>query len=191
MSLPDPRQSQFWHDKGAATLTSRRRILLGLAAISLLAGCSSFVPEGATTPVGISRDAVLKKINEVRVANGVKPLHYDTRLEVAARRQAELMAQKDSIAHELGEPLRQRVYNAGYHEAVAENLAGGQKTLEKAIEGWLNSPSHRMAMLHPYFTEMGFAVITRPDTKWKVFWATIYGGASEKFMAEPGQIPTG
>lgn len=185
MSVPVLSSSKPLPIAGSAAQPSRRAIILGLAASSLLASCSSFVPEGATGPTGLTRDVVLKKINAVRAANGVGTLHYDTRLEVACKRQAELMAKKDSIAHELGEPLRQRVYNAGYHEAVAENLAGGQKTLEKAIEGWLNSPSHRRAMLHPYFTEMGYAVISKPDSKWKVFWATIYGGETDKFLSVP------
>ena len=183
MFLPVPSSKEPLRRTGIAANPNRRAVVLGLAATSLLAGCSSFVPEGATTPAGLTRDIVLKKINAVRAANGVGPLHYDTRLEVACKRQAQLMAQKDSIAHELGEPLRQRVYNAGYHEAVAENLAGGQKTLEKAIEGWLDSPSHRRAMLHPYFTEMGYAVVSKPDTKWKVFWATIYGGETDRFLS--------
>ncbi len=150
-----------------------------------LYGCSSFVPEGATTPSGATREMVLDRINAVRAANGVKPLHYDMRLEAAARQQADLMAEKDEIAHDLGESLRVRVSAVGYHEAVGENLAGGQKTLEAAIAGWLQSPSHRRTMLNPLFTEIGFAVTTRPDTAWKIFWATIYGGETEAFLAEP------
>jgi uncharacterized protein YkwD len=127
---------------------------------------------------------VLKKLNEVRAANWVKPLRYDLRLETAARRQAELMAAADKITHDLGEALRARVSAAGYHEAVGENLAGGQNTLEGAIAGWLKSSSHRSTMLNPLFTEVGFAVVTRPDTQWKTFWATIYGGETEGFLAE-------
>ena len=163
-------------------------ILSGLAAVGL-SGCTSFTglaPDGMTSPAKATRQVVLAKINETRARFGFKPLHYDTRLEVAAKRQAELMAKKDKVAHELGEPLRARVSAAGYHEAVAENLAGGQKTLEDAIQGWLDSPSHRRAMLHPYFTDFGFAVVTRPNSKWEVYWATIYGGATEKFLAIPG-----
>ncbi|MBU1175929.1 MAG: CAP domain-containing protein [Alphaproteobacteria bacterium] len=163
----------------------RRFVLAGGLAAAALSACSSFVPQGATGPAATTRELFLKKINETRVANGVKPLHYDTRLEAAALRQAELMANTDSIAHELGESLRSRVSAAGYHEAVAENLAGGQTTLEDAIAGWLESPSHRRAMLHPYFTEVGFAVVSRPETRWKVFWATIYGGETEQFLAMP------
>jgi len=164
-------------------MMDRRAFLVAGLSAAGLAGCSSFVPDGATSPAGATRDVVLAKINEVRAANSVKPLHYDTRLEVAARRQAELMAKYDKIAHELGPSLRERVSAAGYHEAVGENLAGGQKTLEAAIEGWLKSPSHRRTMLHPYFTEFGFAVVTRPNSKWKVYWATVYGGETDRFLA--------
>lgn len=162
----------------------RRDVVAGLLAATGLAGCSNFVPDGVTTPALSTRVAVLEKLNAVRTANWVKPLRYDLRLEAAAQRQAELMAAKDSIAHDLGEPLRERVSAAGYHEAVGENLAGGQKTLEGVIAGWLNSPSHRSAMLNPLFTEVGFAVVTRPETKWKVYWATVFGGETEAFLAD-------
>lgn len=168
---------------GRAGVMDRRWFLAaGLSAVGL-AGCSSFVPEGATAPPAVTREVILARINEVRAANHVKPLHYDTRLEAAARRQADLMAKYDRIAHELGSSLRDRVSAAGYHEAVGENLAGGQKTLEAAIAGWLASPSHRRTMLHPYFTEFGFAVVTRPDSTWKVYWATVYGGETDRFLA--------
>ena len=164
---------------------TRRRALAGGLSLLTLSACSSFVPEGSTGPAATTREVFLRKINETRAANWVNPLTYDTRLEVAARRQAELMAAKDTIAHELGESLRQRVSEAGYHEAVGENLAGGQKTIEAAIAGWLNSPSHRRTMLNPLFTEVGFAVVTRPDSKWKVFWASIYGGETDNFLKTP------
>ena len=167
----------------APILMRRRTFVVSAFAAAGLAGCSSFVPEGVTSPAASSREVVLKKLNEVRAANWVKPLSYNLKLEAAAQRQAELMATQDKIAHELGETLRERVSAAGYHEAVGENLAGGQKTLEGAIEGWLNSPSHRGTMLNPLFTEVGFAVVTKPDTKWKVFWATIYGGEADAFLA--------
>ncbi len=168
---------------GGVGMMDRRKFIVASLSAAGLAGCSSFVPEGATAPPAVTRELVLAKINEVRAANYVKPLHYDRRLEAAARRQAELMAEYDKIAHELGPSLRERVSAAGYHEAVGENLAGGQKTLEAAIAGWLKSPSHRRTMLHPYFTEFGYAVITRPNSKWKIYWATVYGGETDRFLA--------
>jgi uncharacterized protein YkwD len=95
------------------------------------------------------------------------------------------MAEKDFIAHELGESLRDRVGAAGYHESVGEILAGGQTTLEAAIAGWLKSPSHRATLLNAKFTEVGFAAVTRPETKWKTFWVAGFGGETETFLAEP------
>ncbi len=136
-------------------------------------------------PAGATREVVLAKLNEVRAANWVDPLRYDLRLEAAAQRQAELMAQQDLIAHELGKSLRARVSAAGYHETVGEILAGGQDTLEGAIAGWLRSPSHRATLLNAKFTAVGFAVVSRPDGKWGTFWAVIFGGETEAFLEEP------
>lgn len=123
------------------TLTRRSLLILGSA---FLAGCSATIPPppGVTSPTQLTRSAILAAINDTRKRHGAPPLRYSSSLEAAARSQANLMASKDKLSHDLGVTLRQRVSNAGYDGAVGENVAGGQKSLEQAIEGWLNSPGH-------------------------------------------------
>src|SRR6185503_20198155 len=89
------------------------------------------------------------------------------------------MAQKDTLAHDVGLTLRQRTDAAGYHGAVGENIAGGQQTLQQAIEGWLNSPGHRATLLSDKFVEFGLAVArVAPDRKsrYGIYWCFIAGG---------------
>ena len=92
------------------------------------------------------------------------------------------MASKDQLSHDLGVTLRQRVTAAGYDGAVGENVAGGQATLEAAIQGWLNSPKHKDTLLSTRFTEFGLAVAYvggGRKSRYGVYWAFIAGGSFE------------
>jgi len=92
------------------------------------------------------------------------------------------MAQKDQLSHNLGVSLRQRVTDAGYDGAVGENVAGGHKTLEQAIEGWLAPPGHRSTLLSTRFVEFGLAVATVPPgrkSRYGTYWAFVAGGPFE------------
>jgi uncharacterized protein YkwD len=162
-------------------LSRRSLLVLGSA---FLAGCSAAIPPapGATSPNQLSQAAIMAAINNTRKSNGKPPLRYNSHLEAAARSQADLMASKDRLSHDLGVTLRQRVTNAGYDGAVGENVAGGQRTLEQAIQGWLASPGHRDTLLSTKFTEFGLAAARVPadhKSHYGTYWAFIAGGPFE------------
>jgi uncharacterized protein YkwD len=162
-------------------LSRRSLLVLGSA---FLAGCSAAIPPapGATSPNQLSQAAIMEAINNTRKSNGKPPLRYNSHLEAAARSQADLMASKDRLSHDLGVTLRQRVTNAGYDGAVGENVAGGQRTLEQAIQGWLASPGHRDTLLSTKFTEFGLAAARVPadhKSRYGTYWAFIAGGPFE------------
>ncbi len=161
-----------------------RRGLFAFGLASLAAACTPKgpLPGVATAPAQLTRANILAAINGVRKANGRPPLRYNGQLEAAARSQANLMASRDQLSHNLGVSLRQRVTNAGYVGAVGENVAGGQKSLEQAIEGWLGSPAHRDTLLSSRFVEFGLAVARVPGGKksrYGTYWAFIAGGPFE------------
>lgn len=161
-----------------------RRSLLALGFVPLLAACSSTIapmpgPGAGLTPPQLTRGAILSAINGARARNGRPPLRYNGQLEAAARVQANLMAAKDELSHNLGLSLHQRVVDSGFIGASGENVAGGQKTLEQAIAGWLNSRGHRDTLLSTKFEEFGLAVATvSPGRKsrYGIYWAFIAGG---------------
>lgn len=161
-----------------------RRLFLLLGTAALLSACSAVAPAPgpALSPAQLSTASITAAINDVRKANGRPPLAYNPRLETAARSQAQLMARQDRLSHDLGVTLRQRVTAAGYDGAVGENLAGGQTTLQQAIEGWLRSPSHRDTLLSDRFTEFGLAVASVDGgrkSRYGTYWAMIAGGSFE------------
>jgi uncharacterized protein YkwD len=155
-------------------LTRRALIIASLA--SALSACASVTPapgpSGNVTAGQLSQGA--------RRANGRPPLRYNSKLEAAARSQVRLMVSKDQLSHNLGTTLRQRVTAAGYEGAVGENLAGGQSTLQQAIDGWLKSSGHRQTLLSTRFVEFGLAAGTVPGkSRYGTYWAMVAGGPFE------------
>jgi len=160
-------------------LSLTRRGFLILGAATTLSACAAtmpaLAPAAGNTPETLTDAQILAAINTVRGANGAPPWSYSQQLEEAARSQARLMAARNTLSHDLGVTLRERVTAAGYAGAVGENLAGGHKTLEAAIEGWLNSPGHRSTLLSHKFTEFGLAAARAGSGK--IYWAMIAGGS--------------
>lgn len=161
-----------------------RRAVLAMGAASLLAACSATIPplpaSTSATPESLSREQIMAGINAVRKANGAPDWTYNPRLESAARSHARLMASKDTLSHDLGITLRERVTEAGYLGAVGENVAKGYKTLPDVIEGWLASNGHRNTLLSPKFTEFGLA--TARTKSGKLYWALIAGGSFQAWL---------
>jgi uncharacterized protein YkwD len=160
-----------------------RRSFLVLGAAAALAACSATIPvlpKSASTPETLTDAEILTAINAVRKANGAPPWTYNAGLENAARAQARLMAQKNTLSHNLGVTLRQRVTTAGYLGAVGENVAKGYTSLEGAIQGWMNSSGHRSTLLSPKFTEFGLAAARGPGGK--LYWAMIAGGSFQAWV---------
>ena len=164
-----------------ASISRRGFIVLGTTGI--LSACTSTMPAikfADERPEALTVAEITAAINTVRRANGQPAWAYNNKLAAAAKSQADLMASKDSLSHDLGVTLRERVTNAGYIGAVGENLAGGQKTLESAVTGWMNSPGHRSTLLSPKFVEFGLAVSRVPvgsKSRYGVYWAMIAGGS--------------
>ncbi|KRA42019.1 CAP domain-containing protein [Devosia sp. Root635] len=159
-------------------LTSTRRGFLLLTAATALTACSTTIPmlpKGDSTPETLTDDEILAAINAVRKANGAPPWTYNTRLEDAARSQARLMAQKNTMSHDLGVTLRERVTAAGYLGAVGENVGKGYKDLQGIIGGWMDSSGHRSTLLSHRFVEFGLAAARGPGGK--LYWAMIAGGS--------------
>lgn len=159
-------------------LTTTRRGFLLLSAAATLAACSTTIPvlpKSASTPETMSAEEILTAINAVRRANGAPPWTYNSRLEDAARSHARLMAQKNTMSHDLGVTLRQRVTAAGYLGAVGENVGKGYTDLQGVIGGWMDSSGHRGTLLSHRFVEFGLAAARGPGGK--LYWAMIAGGS--------------
>ena len=104
--------------------------------------------------------ALFDAANRERVAQGLQPLRWDDSLAAAARNHAALMAQSNTLSHQLsGElPLQDRAKLAGArYTVIAENVAEGP-TAETIHTSWMNSPHHRANILDPDLNAIGIAV---------------------------------
>ncbi|MDB5527935.1 MAG: hypothetical protein JWR51_1038 [Devosia sp.] len=156
-----------------------RRSFLVLGAATALSACATTIPMLPAalnaSPDTLTHQQIIAAINTVRAANGAPAWSYNAQLEDAARAQVRLMASRNTMSHNLGVTLRQRVTTAGYMGAVGENVGKGYPSLQGVIEGWLNSPAHRKTLLSPKFVEFGLATTTASSGK--RYWAMIAGGS--------------
>lgn len=118
------------------------------------------------------------QLNELRVSYGLPPLKLNPTLCEAAQKQADeiLVMQECSHVDRQGRRADARAHEAGYSFwRLAENLAAGQPTWERAIEDWLESPSHRKAMLAPEYREVGIGSAWTERGRYTHAWVQVLG----------------
>lgn len=133
-------------------------LLLGLAlAFSAGAGADSTPPQTSSSGAAPSPDefAIVRAMNAVRTANGVRPLRVGRALTRAARSHSVDMARKGYFEHgAFIRRLRRFGVRAPY---IGENLASGTGPLGAAaiVEMWIASPPHRQNLLDRGFQRVG------------------------------------
>jgi uncharacterized protein YkwD len=127
------------------------------------------------TPLAVDSDRAASLVSDLRAANGLDPVHVDSRLTQAAAAQARSMGERDRIGHRVEGSLPRRLAAAGYDwGATAENLGAGYGDLDDVMAGWKASGEHRKNMLNPLVTELGVAAVaTPPGAKKRTYWALI------------------
>ena len=161
------------------------RLMLALAALALagLPACigdqdppsqPSFYRNLATTEAQLDPAAAASMISGFRRNNGLDALTIDPDLTKLAQQQAQAMASRDKLGHDVGGAFNERLRNSGYKaREAAENISAGYHTLAEAFSGWRDSPPHRANMLLRNASRMGIAAVRAPGSKYKVFWALI------------------
>ncbi len=102
--------------------------------------------------------AFLNQTNALRAQKGLPPYRLANRLNAAAARHSQDMAQTDNIGHtgSDGSTVQQRVADTGYvSSAVAESILGGPLTIEQVFEALQAKPADLEALLSAQFSEMG------------------------------------
>lgn len=122
---------------------------------------------------------VLQLTNAERAKFKLRPLTYETRLEKAAQWMAEDMANNNYFAHvdSLDRSIGQRVPTFGYnnYQTLRENIAAGYPTAAQVVEGWMNSPSHRKAILCDKVEHLGVGFYFDENSKYKWYWVQEFG----------------
>lgn len=125
-----------------------------------------------SAPSTETHKALFDAVNKFRADNGLEPLVYSVRLEMAADAHVQDLYEREFFAHinPDGENPGKRAVRLGFcHEYVGENIAAGQKTVEAAQIAWENSTSHRDNMLQPQYKFVGVGVYQDPNGR--MYWA--------------------
>jgi uncharacterized protein YkwD len=159
--------------------------LRGLAALLLtllLGACAAEAPVAtpamyvnmAEPGARLDSSVAASMISQYRSNNGLGGVVVDPELTRLAEVQAQAMAAKNKLDHDVKAPLAQRLNASGYPATVAvENVSAGYHTLAEAFSGWRDSPPHRANMLKSGVTKLGIAASYAPNTKYQVFWTLI------------------
>jgi uncharacterized protein YkwD len=130
---------------------------------------------------------VMRKVNAARASGvtcggqkmpPVPPLAWNEALFSAAARHSADMARRNYFDHASpdGRRVGARAAAEGYSwRAIGENIAGGDRTLDGALEGWITSPGHCRNIMSPEFTEIGLACVERSGTTWGTYWTMVLG----------------
>jgi uncharacterized protein YkwD len=155
---------------------------MGLAALAAAAVLSLGAITGACEPppppppiVQVSgiEDAVVYSVNEYRAQYGLAPVSIDVRLTNAAQSHANDMAARELMSHtgSDGSNAGDRIHAQGYGWTNwRENVAFAQTATDRVMTAWMNSPSHRAAILHPDMVNIGVAASYGVDSGYP-YWA--------------------
>ncbi|MCM3665765.1 CAP domain-containing protein [Mesobacillus subterraneus] len=111
---------------------------------------------------------ILDITNVIRVRHELKQLEWDEKTAEVAYAHSKDMAVEDYFSHESEKygDLSERLKAADVlYEVAGENIAANYTDAPAVVEGWLNSESHREALLNEEFTHLGVGVYRKHYTQ--------------------------
>jgi len=106
------------------------------------------------------------------------PLAWNAVLAGAAENHTRNMANSNFFDHKDrdGRTPGDRAELAGYNaQLIGENIAAGQDTVRKVVDGWLSSPGHCANLMNPQFRELGAAYAVDPKSDSGIYWTAMFG----------------
>jgi uncharacterized protein YkwD len=166
----------------------RRRLphrFLLAAALAILGGIAQAAPTSPLPKPAGGDGAMAAIVSRYRMAEGLGAVRIDPVLSRAAKAQADAMAAKGVMSHEIAGEFGDRMRAAGLGRAhSAENLGLGYDTFAEAMEGWKASTGHRRNLLLAPATRIGIGRARGTDAR--TYWALILASPNL-----PQQLPGG
>jgi len=131
----------------------------------------------ATPPAASTQQNILRQVNDLRQQEGLAPLVFSQKLSLAAYQRAAELASTGSIFHYRPDGSQWWTvlseYGVSNLDGSAENLASGMDTADAAVKAWMESASHKEAILGNYsYTGIGF--FTKNDV---TCWVQLFSGS--------------
>ncbi|MEX0168346.1 CAP domain-containing protein [Streptomyces sp. LMG1-1-1.1] len=139
------------------------------------AASPAVAPVAAGAEVGRYVQEVVALANAERERSGCGPLRAEGHLRTAAQGHADDMAARDYYRHDTpeGRDAGDRITGAGYAWSTwGENIHRGPQTPARAMEDWMESPSHRANILNCAFRDIGVGVTLTANGPW---WVQDFG----------------
>jgi uncharacterized protein YkwD len=137
-------------------------------------------PPVAVTGLDGEESAFLTLINQYRQANGKAALTLNQNLINSSKWLSGDMANKNYFNHtdSQGRDPFKRMSDFGYglNTYKAENIAAGFSTAAQALDAWKNSPGHNANMLDGNYKVIGIGRAYNPNSVYKWYWTTDFGG---------------
>jgi uncharacterized protein YkwD len=143
--------------------------------ICVIAAAAVVMALAADAPIDPTIEALLAAHNRERDKEHVPPLKLSRLLCESAAGHVRDMAKHQKLEHTGidGSTVADRAKRRGYaYVRVGENIAKGQKSVERVMTTWMNSPGHRANILAD-FTEMGAA--QAEDDNGDLYWCVNFG----------------
>ena len=120
----------------------------------------------------VLRNSVVQLTNVARASKGCRPLKQNSRLELAAQRHANDMANKNYFSHNSidGTPWWKVIMRAGYKDPAGQNIARGFSSTRPLHKAWMNSPLHRKNIMNCKFRTIGIGFNANGD-----YWVQDFG----------------
>ena len=157
-------------------ILARQVLLLGLALCFAVA-----------LPVRPAAADPAQMISDFRLKHGEKRVTLDGTLTRISHDQAQAMAAKDVLDHDVLGQFNTRVGPAGAGRA-AENIAYGYESFPKTLDQWINSSGHRKNLLLPGATRVGVASVKSAKTG-RTYWAMVIAGDYERTKPPAKSLP--
>ncbi|WP_223435666.1 MULTISPECIES: CAP domain-containing protein [unclassified Pseudomonas] len=106
------------------------------------------------------------------------PLTWNATLATAAETHARSMANNNYFDHKDrdGRTPGDRAELAGYSgQQIGENIAAGQDSVRKVVDGWVASPGHCANLMNPQYHELGAAYAVDPKSDSGIYWTVMFG----------------
>ncbi|MBC2657836.1 CAP domain-containing protein [Pseudomonas sp. MSSRFD41] len=106
------------------------------------------------------------------------PLAWSATLGETAQEHSRAMANQNYFDHKDrdGRTPGDRAELAGYAgQQVGENIAAGQDSVRKVVDGWLASPGHCANLMNPAYRELGAAYAVDPKSDAGIYWTAMFG----------------
>ncbi len=119
---------------------------------------------------------LFNRTNALRAANGLAAYRLVNRLNAAAQRHGDDMANANNISHtgSDGSTVKQRVLDTGYGDwPAAENIFGGVASVDDTWDFWTTEPAHRDSLLSQQFRDVGISVVEGKDGA--SFYTMVFG----------------